>query len=70
MSDRRINPNANGEHQSKLKQIAGLLQGLSYTEMKAFSNLIRMEIDPNDTVDVADCLLAVSQRILTEEKKS
>lgn len=69
MTERRINTNANGEHQSKLKTIAGLINGLSYREMKELAGLVNEDLFIREGFEdtTADQLIKISTRILSKK---
>jgi len=63
-ADRRITPE--DRHTPKLKQVAGLIQGLTFREMQEFSGLIAHET-PNEGPDtITEALLKVSDKLLAQ----
>lgn len=74
---RRIDPTSplgfgqpNGGH-DKLKNIAGLIRGLSYNEMKEFAGWVKQPLcSPCDLFEIADGLLQVADAILQKPEKN
>ena len=59
-------PPAPGEHSPKLKQVAGLIQSLTFREMTQFAELVASEC-PNEGPDtITEALLQVTDKILSK----
>jgi len=71
MTERRMIQQSPNRNENKLKAVAGLLQGLSYTEMLKLVNMIHseMQMDPGKpATNIANALLGVSEKILIEKE--
>ena len=58
-------PLASGETSPKLKNLAGLIQGLTYSEMREFSTQLTTKINEG-TKELPEILLDVSAEILSK----
>lgn len=72
MSDRRITassfhaPPDPNEMPAKLKQIAGLIHGLTFVEMKKLADLMHAKMDTSGRPGIEEELLDVADEILTK----
>ena len=67
-NSRRINPEFEKKEHGALKELAGRILKLSYTDMRSFSELLRGEYLNRDGTDVfAESLIDVAEQILARK---